>query len=149
MTDVLLFHEDDGGNIDFVNGQSEMSAGLEVAAYLSMFGGNEQDSGEEADEPLEWWGNKTESVPARKYRSRTQNLLRSIPVVPANLRRIEEAAGLDLTWFVEDGPASYVGVVCSIPGHNRVRWDISIVIDDEKFSFSFTYQDRSRERSSA
>jgi phage gp46-like protein len=149
MTDVLLFHEDDGGNINFVNGAADMSAGLEGAAYLSMFGGNEQDSGEEADDPLEWWGNKTESVPTKKYRSRTQNLLRSFPIVPGNLRRLEEAAGLDLAWFVEDGPASYVGVVCSIPGLNRVRWVISVVIDDEKFSFEFTYRDRSREQSAA
>lgn len=140
MTDVLLRHEPDGGNIDYVNGQAVMSDGLETAAYLSLFGGNEQDSGDESDNALQWWGNLTESDQAHRLRSRTQYLLRNLPLIPSNLKRLEEAAALDLAWFVDAGPASYVGVTVRQTGVNAVEFAISIIIDDELFSYTFPYQ---------
>jgi phage gp46-like protein len=126
ISDVHLRHTADGGEIDFVNGDAVLSDGLESAAYLSMFGGNERDSGLRGDDLLQWWGNLDETEPARKYRSETQHLLHSLPAIPANLRRVEDAAKHDLAWFVDTGIARSIEATASIPGINRVSLDISV-----------------------
>jgi len=143
MTDVLLSQlTEDGGGITYANGRAVTSDGLETAAYTSLFGGNERDSGLEADDALQWWGNLIEPDEDRKYRSRTQNLLRSLPLVPANLLRIEEAAAADLEWFFTSGLASFVSVTASIPAVNTVRIVVEIVVNNEDFKFVFTEQAR-------
>jgi phage gp46-like protein len=123
--DVLLFQTTDDGEIEVEDGHVTLSGGLETAAYLSLFGGNEQDSGR-PDDPLTWWGNIDEQQPERQYRSETQYLLQSIPAVPANLRRIEQAAQRDLAWFVTVGAATEVSAVATMPAVNRVRLVIQI-----------------------
>lgn len=138
MTDVLLRQTNDDGEITYRNGQAVMSDGLETSAYLSLFGGNENDSGGDATERLRWWGDLTEPEETRHYRSELQNLIRSIPAIPANLRRMEDAADRDLAWMKETGLATFVGVEASIPSLNRVRVEIDIEIGDETFSFVFT-----------
>ena len=138
MTDVLLRHGDNGGDIEAVLGRFTMSNGLETAAFLSMFGGNERDSGGDEGLPLEWWGNKSETVLARRYRSETQHLLRSLPAIPFNMRRIEDAAERDLAWFVETGLATFVGVVVSIPALNTVAIVMTTEVDGQVFEISFT-----------
>jgi phage gp46-like protein len=140
MADVLLFHTPDGGEIRIEAGRVEMTDGIETAAYLSLFGGNEDDSGIQGDDPKEWWANKLETSPARKYRSETQYVLRSLPAIPANLRRIEDAAGRDLAWMAES-VASGISVVATIPRLNWVRIEIEIVLQDGRrvpMTFEFT-----------
>jgi len=137
MTDVLLFHTADGGEIEYTNGQATMSDGLSTAAYLSLFGGNERDSGSDADEPLEWWGNRGETDETRKYRSRTQSLLRSLPTTSANLQLLEEAANADLAWMIETGIADSVAAAARITAPKRIEFDVAIVIGDETFPFTF------------
>lgn len=138
MTDVLLQQTNDDGEVQWINGQAVMSDGLETSAYLSMFGGNEQDSGGDATKHLQWWGNLSEAEETRHYRSELQNLIRSIPAIPANLRRMEDAAERDLNWMKDTELATFVGVEASIPSLNRVQIDIEIEIGDENFSFVFT-----------
>ena len=122
--DVLLYQTNDDGDINVDGGIVAMSGGLETAAYLSLFGGNEQDDGRK-DNPLQWWGNLGEE-PERQYRSETQYLLRSVPAIPANLRRIEEAAVRDLGWFVSSGAATSVSAAANMPGLNKVRLVVTI-----------------------
>lgn len=136
MTDVLLRLAPDGGDITVDNGLVLMSDGLETAALLSLFGGNEQDPGN-ADSSQQWWGNLDQTTPARTYRSETQYLLRSLPAVPANLRRIEEAASRDLAWMLESEVATSITVAASIPALNRVRLDVSIVTRTTQLHLSF------------
>lgn len=126
--DVLLFQTTDDGEIEVEDGRVTLSGGLETAAYLSLFGGNEQDSGR-PDDPLTWWGNMDEGQPERRYRSETQYLLRAIPAIPANLRRIEQAAERDLSWMVSTNAATAVSATASMPGRNRVRLTIRIEAD--------------------
>ncbi len=134
--DVLLFQTDDDGEINVENGIVEMSGGLETAAYLSLFGGNEDDDGRDSN-PNTWWGNLDEVDPVRQYRSETQNLLQSIPAIPGNLRRIEDAATRDLAWFIEKKVASTVSVEASIPGVNRVKITVKIEANGVESSFDF------------
>ncbi len=134
--DVLLFQTDDDGDVTVENGLVEMSGGLETAAYLSLFGGNEDDDGRDSN-ALSWWGNLGEDAPARQYRSETQHLVQALPATSGNLRRIEDAAGRDLAWFVESRVASSVSVSASMPGLNRVKLIVNIEALGEESSFEF------------
>lgn len=139
MTDVRIFHAPDGGNIEMLNGVFTMNDGLEGSAYLSLFGGNERDSGREADDALQWWGNRGELDPARQYRSETQNLLRDIPATSGNLQRIEDAAERDLAWM-KDAFATQVAARATMPAVNRVALAIAIDVDGITYKFDFTQQ---------
>ena len=134
--DINLFQTDDDGDIIVVNGVVEMTGGFETAAYLSLFGGNEDDDGR-ADSNLVWWGNLAEVDPAERYVSVTQNLLQALAATSANLRRIEDAAKQDLQWFLDKSIASSINVVASIPALNRLKLDISIEADGEESRFEF------------
>lgn len=126
MTDVLLRQTNDGGDITLQGGLVLMAEGLETAAFLSMFGGNEDDPGE-TDTTRQWWGNLLEAEPERAYRSETQYLVKSLPAVPLNLRRIEQAASRDLQWMLDTGLAQSIDVEATIPAVNRVRIGLVIV----------------------
>jgi phage gp46-like protein len=137
VTDVLLRQTNDGGEITIAGGLVLLSEGLETAAYLSLFGGNEDDPGD-GDSRLEWWGNLLESEPERAYRSETQYLLRALPAVPFNLRRIEQAALRDLKWMSDTGLASSAAASASIPGKDHVALAITIVTRaGQKLELSF------------
>ena len=135
--DVLLQQTNDDGEITVANGVVTMSGGLETAAYLSLFGGNEDDDGR-PENPATWWGNLLEINPAKKYVSETQHLLQSIPSVSANLRRIEDAARNDLSWLLSEGIASSVDVLASVPGLNKVALLVTILAQGEESTFNFT-----------
>lgn len=136
MTDVRLYQTADGGEIDYVNGAPEMSSGLESAAYLSLFGGNERDAGDEATAHLQWWGNFGETMPERTYRSETQHLLRSLPAIPLNLRRVEDAVERDLEWMVGTVVSS-VTIAVTMPAPNRFRIALEFAVTDETFAIDF------------
>lgn len=138
MTDVLLTHEPDGGNIEYIDGNTTMDDGLYVAVYLSLFGGNERDSGLQGDDARQWWANLAETDATRRYRSELQYLFATLPLVPMNLRRFEDAAVRDLAWFVDSKTATFVGASASIPALNTVALDVQIEIDGRRFEFSFT-----------
>ena len=142
--DVLLYHTGDGGEITVSAGLVEMTGGFETAAYLSLFGGNEDDDGRQGN-PETWWGNLDEVDPDLKYVSETQNLLRSLPATTSNLRRIEEAAKRDLQWLLSKRAASSVTVSASMPGLNRITLTITIRADGEESQFEFTENWRAME----
>lgn len=134
--DVQLDQTNDGGEITIANGLTTMSDGLENAVYLSLFGGNQDDSGIQGDDSKQWWGNLLENETSKQYRSQTQNLLRSLPINTANLQRIEDAAYADLAWMLES-LATALEVVAKMPALNKVQIQIAVTIDDKVFSFSF------------
>jgi phage gp46-like protein len=121
FTDVRLFHAQDGGEIELIGGEPVMVAGLETAAYLSLFGGNESDSGLPGDDLKQWWGNFGEAEPARRYRSETQHLLATLPPTTGNLRRLEFAVCNDLAWLIARKRVASVDVRASMPARNRVQ----------------------------
>ena len=115
--DVILGQTPDDGEISVVGGLVGMSGGLETAAYLSLFGGNEEG---------EWWANFSESDPLRRYDSETQAVLDGLPATSGNLLKLEDAAERDLAWFVSEGVAKEVTVSATMPGLNRVNLTINI-----------------------
>lgn len=133
--DVLLFQTPDGGEVTCQNGQLKLTEGLDTACYLSLFGGNVDDSGLASTDSKQYWANFGETEPAKKYRSETQFLLRTLPLIPANLTRFEDAATKDLSWLL-DSVADSLAVSASMPGVNSVKLDVAIVIDGKKTLFS-------------
>lgn len=122
--DALIYQTNDDGEITLDDGLVTMSGGLEGMAYLCLFGGNEQDDGRQ-DSPLQWWGNWDEP-PERQQRSEVQYLLRSIPAIPANLRRLEDAAERDLGAFLSAGLATSISVQASMPAPYQVQLVVHI-----------------------
>lgn len=134
--DVSLFQTDDEGEIIVEGGIVTMGGGLETSAYLSLFGGNEDDDGSQ-DNNATWWANLDEVDPTKEYHSETQNLLQALPATTGNLRRIEDAANRDLSWFITNKVASSVTVAASIPGINKIKLTIDIEAQGEESSFEF------------
>lgn len=129
--DVLLEQTADGGEITCTNGQVVMNDELTTAAFLSLFGGAEEDSGADGDKPKEWWGNKLATDEAEKLRGELQQLLKTLPVTSGNLRRFQDAAQRDLSWFVTAAVATAVAVRVVIPFINELRFDIAIEVNGE------------------
>lgn len=136
MPDVKIYQEPDGGNVTIENGITELDDGLASAAYLSMFGGNEDDTGQ-ADDPNEWWGNLLEDDTARMYRGETETVLRNLPSIPASLRKVEEAMRRDLAWFLSSNIASSVTAEASIPGVDKVRLVVTIEANGNESQFEY------------
>ena len=134
--DVLLYQTDDDGEINVTDGIVEMSGGLETAAYLSLFGGNEEDNGLE-NNPLTWWGNLEEIDPVRQYRSDTQYLLQALPATTVNLLRIQDAAFRDLSWLVKNNIASDLIVEATMPGLNKIKLVITIQALGKEVNFEY------------
>jgi phage gp46-like protein len=134
--DVNLSQTADGGEILVEDGIVAMTGGLGTAAYLSLFGGNEDDDGR-SDNSLTWWGNLDENDPAGQYRSEAQHLLQALPLTTGNLRRIEDAALRDLAWLTGQNIASSVSVSATIPGLNRVKLTVDIEARGEESRFEF------------
>lgn len=135
MADVRLYHTEDGAEIDFVNGKAVMCDGLEAAALLSQFGGNEDDAGIDPDDPLQWWGNFGESE-ERKLRSRTGSLLTNLVAIPANLRNLEDAGRHDLAWMLGDFAES-VDARATMPAPRRLKLEDYIVVNGTGHNFTF------------
>ncbi len=135
--DVRLYQILDDGDIVIEDGIAEMNGGLGTAAYLSLFGGNEDDNGR-PDNSFQWWGNFIEIDPSKRYTSELQNLMQSLPLITGNLRRIEDAATRDLKWFLTENIASNVEVEASIPGVNKVDISVRIEANGQESTFQFT-----------
>jgi len=129
MSDVLLFQTDDDGDINIVDGFVELTDDFRTAAYLSLFGGNENDDGKD-DNPLTYWANLNETDPNKRYISETEFLLRSLPVTSSNLLRLEDAAKRDLKAFVDTGIVTKLTVDVSLIGINRLKYVINFEGDE-------------------
>lgn len=134
--DVLLFQSLDDGEIEVEDGVVRMTGGLSTAAYISLFGGNEDDDGSQ-NTKRQYWGNHLETSKARTIRSETQNLLYEIPATSSNLRRLEDAAKRDLQWMIDEGVASSVEVEASIPALNKVELVLRVNAEGEESAFAF------------
>jgi len=137
VADVLIYQINDDGEIEYREGRVSIDEdGLASAAFLSLFGGNEDDSGLTEDDPREWWANKIETDDAQKYRSQFQHLVQALPAISANLRRLEDAAAADLAWMTESLVDS-VTVAVSIPKLNRVKTEITFEVRNKIFKVAF------------
>jgi phage gp46-like protein len=138
MTDIQLFQGPDGGDVEVTNGVLTLDGSPSTAVYLSLFGGNVEDDGTTSKEAEQWWANRIEAEPTRRYRSQTQALLVGLPAIPANTKRIEEANLADLAWLTENLAKSVTSSV-TIPARNTARIVITVIgHDGVKQVYDFT-----------
>jgi len=137
MSDVLVIQTDDGGDIICEAGQIEMDDGVQTAVFISLFGANEDDTGDDDTKSLEWWANKVATNANEKLRSRTQSLLRGMALTSASLQLIEDAAAQDLQWMLDTKLADAVVPSASITAVNTVKIDVKIEIQDKVLTPSF------------
>jgi phage gp46-like protein len=142
-----LYHTDDGGEVDLTPDGTYveliLDTGLETAAYLSMFGGNERDPGTVHDDAdpdhghqNQWWGNLNESTTVA-MRSETANLLRSLPATTSNLVKVEQAAERDLDWFLVEKVAREIEVTATMTSVNSLSVQVRIEVDKQEYVFAF------------
>ena len=134
--DVLLTHGPNQGTITVEDGITKMTGGWETAIYLSLFGGNIDDDGTTATLSKTYWQNHMENEPDRKLISKTQYLLRSLPLTSSNIQVIETAVLDDLSWM---GPStSSIEASVRITGVNRIEITVTIETVGDKQSFTFS-----------
>lgn len=136
--DLLLFTTVDGGEFDIEGGEPRMEVFLYTAVYLSLFGGNKNDPVGD-DDKYSWWGNRDETDPVYQYRSRTQNIMDSLPATSANIRRIEEAAFADLAWIKEGRICDELNLGAQLTGQNPKRLEMLVIVtaNGEQHTFQF------------
>jgi phage gp46-like protein len=97
-----------------------------TAVYISLFGGNKEDSGKVKTRKT-WWGNTLKSTPANeKIISRLQAVITAMPLTVKNLKEAETAAELDLAWMIKEGIAEKIEASGSTEGKNRFRLLVKI-----------------------
>lgn len=134
--DVLIFQTPDGGEITATKGITQMTGGFESAAYLSLFGGNQDDDGTQNSKE-NWWGNLIEEDPNFHYRSRTQYLLTRLVPISGNLVRLEDAVLSDLQWLIDIGAVDSITSQVSLTGVRKVDINIEILADSKKINIQF------------
>ena len=125
MSHVLLLASNDGGEIDIVNGVTTMSAGLETAVYLSLFGVNSD---------VEYWGNYLTDKPEEKLQGKTDRFLTGLPVSSGYINEIKRVVNEDLTWLIDIGIATEIEVTVTIPTMNTYHITVDILGEDSNES---------------
>jgi len=136
--DVKLYQSTENGEIHVEDGIVEMTSNFDTMAYLTLYGGNVEDSGGD-DKSQQWWGNFSEPDEDKHYRSEYQNLINGIPATSGNLRLVEAAAQRDLEKaFVRTKIADTVTVTATIPKVNAITLTIEIEAQGNRSQFEFT-----------
>ena len=124
--DVLIFDSIDGADISVINGLVTMDNGFNSAVYLSLFGGDEDDTGEVVNNNT-WWGNKLQNMSENeKLVSRFQAFIKSVPLTSKNILLAEEKVEQDLQWMVDDGIADSIESVISVVGKKEINLTITV-----------------------
>lgn len=121
MSDVLLFQTPDDGDIEVVNGVVTLTGLPGSAAYISLFGGNQDGTA--------WWADADMT-------SRTQQLLDELPPTSGNLLRLSDAMSADLAWMTTAPYGWEVATSAFIPALNRV----TLVADINGTAYQFTQE---------
>jgi phage gp46-like protein len=125
--DILLVETPDGGDFVMQDGFLVADTNYSTPIYLSLFGGNKDDSGVIKTNKT-WWGNTLRNTKNNeKLISRFQYIIRSMPLTVKNIKNAEAAAVLDLAWMVEEGLADKVEASGSTAGKNRFHLEINLI----------------------
>lgn len=118
--DFRLSHTEDGGDIRFVAGQPAMDAGLETAAYISLFS------------ERRWLGDTD-------FGSDLESILRA-PLTSKTLNAASDEARRALAWLVSDGIASAVEVTATALGVDSIQLSIVVTEPDETTAATSRYR---------
>jgi phage gp46-like protein len=124
--ELLLIETPDGGDCVLTDGLLNADRAFSTAVYISLFGGNKEDSGKVKNKKT-WWGNTLRGTPGNeKIVSRFQALTRSVPLTVKNIKDAEAAALLDLQWIKDEGIGDEIKATGTTERKNRFRLAIYI-----------------------
>jgi phage gp46-like protein len=124
--DLLLFDTPDGGDVNIVNGVFVNDRAFNTAVYLSLFGGNKDDTGKVKNRKT-WWGNTLDGVAENeKMISRFQAIIDGLPMSSKNIQEAETAASLDLKWISDEGMADKIEVSGTPASRNKFHLYVNI-----------------------
>jgi len=127
--DLLLYETLDGGDVSVENGLFVSDRQFNSAVYLSLFGGNKTDNGK-TNSKNQFWGNYLNGVTdSEKLRSRFQFIITGLPMSVKNIREAEQAAAIDLQWFIDEKIADEIFINGRATGKNRFNLKVEILKD--------------------
>ncbi|MDR2097695.1 MAG: hypothetical protein LBP37_04165 [Spirochaetaceae bacterium] len=123
--DLLLMETPDGGEVSIENDLFVCDRSFDTAVYLSLFGGNKDDTGKVKNNKT-WWGNTLPGIAENeKLISRFQAIISGLPMTTKNIQEAEGAAALDLKWIMDEGIAEKV----TVSGRAITRDKFTLYID--------------------
>jgi len=137
--DLLLADTPDGGNISIENDLFVCDRAFRTAVYLSLFGGNKEDSGKVKNKKT-WWGNSIPGVNENeKLVSRFQAGIAGMPMTTKNIQEAENCARLDLRWIIDEGIGNEIEISGSAATRNKFALAVNIRANGESvFKETFT-----------
>jgi len=124
--DTLIQESLEGAELVMENGLFVPDTQFSTAVYLSLFGGNKNDSGKSSTDK-EWWGNKIKGTPQNeKLRSRFQNIILGLPMTVKYIKEAEMAAEMDLQWLKDEKIADEIAVYGQSKDKNRFYLTVNI-----------------------
>ena len=139
--DVLVLDSVDGSEISIKNGLIMPDMGFRTAVFLSLFGGNEEDSGDVKNRNT-WWGNFVDAGKNEKLVSLFQAFIKTFPLTTKNLLIAEKKAEEDLKWFIDEGIADSVSANITVQENNYINLNIVIgkageLVEDGNYSLQW------------
>ena len=111
---LLLLNEDGDWDINYINGQPEMTDGFDTEVMLAIFG-----------EP-DFWQNDLTNDPAEKYISEFPALIKNAKVTDQTLKDGIEAIKKALQFMIDKGEADNVDVMGDFISVYGIGWVIEI-----------------------
>lgn len=144
--DVLLISTLDGADIVVEDGLIKDCRNFDTAAYLSLFGGNENDIDGRQKET--WWGNLISGTQRKEWmQSEFGAMVTGYPLTSGNIQKSIAAAERDLEWIKEDAGADEVAVSLTAQSAKSVRLDVMVAQEKQKVgggSYEFQWQEAVR-----
>jgi phage gp46-like protein len=130
--DIAIYESADGGEVNLVNEDIELIAGLTNQVYLALFGGNvEQDTSDELndlDQRFDWWGNAY--LPTnQQFNSTFERTISKVAITGEGLSILEDAAKKDLEYLQEYAD---IQVQASVTQPKRVELIVSLTEPDSE-----------------
>jgi phage gp46-like protein len=127
--DILLYETADGGELKIEDGLFISDKQFSTAVYLSLFGGNKDDSGKIKNNK-EWWGNMLNGIyENEKLKSRFQYVITGFPMTVKSIKEAETAAFIDLEWFIKDKIADEINIYGWAAGEKKFNLNVEIKKD--------------------
>lgn len=123
--DVLIESTEDGGEITVEDGLVADCRGFDSAVYLSLFGGNREDSAGREKET--WWGNLIPGTQEdEKLVSEFGATIEGLALTSGNLVKAQKAAERDLDWLKSVAGADELSVALSAENRSQVTMTVEV-----------------------
>lgn len=127
--DLKLNQTLDGYEVAFEDGLFLSDKTFANAVRISLFGGNEEDSGKVKNR-VGWWGNYVDCGDSdRKVVSRFQYATNGTPLTFTKLKEAIAEAKEDLQWLIDSGACDDIQLSASITSSKRIDLKVEIIID--------------------